>query len=132
MANWYILDESHTVLEVDHTTWKIFWSDKPRRDVATTAFGEYRVSTRFLEHGVLASDDSLPVLFETVVLRKKVSDRPAPSGILFFAALRGWRERCSTWNEAVEQHQAMCTKVCLQLETGGTIDHLFDPEPEID
>ena len=108
-AGLYILDPSgeQPVRCDDIAEWADWYRDFNHRRVAKTYLsnGEIFVSTVFLgvDHGGLASEDSGPVLWETMVFRMKEED--------IHEALE-----CDRCNGNREQAQAMHASMCSQVE----------------
>lgn len=86
---WYVLDEQHRTVPADEET-AIPWFGKPERQVAADQIGDVYVSTIFLvmDHRIPFDDE--PLLFETMILGGAHDQEM-------------WR--CSTWEQAKEQHK---------------------------
>jgi hypothetical protein len=89
----YILDGHEPVLEPDTHKWGS-WFETADRVVKTTSIKGRpgRVSTVFLglDHKY---GDGAPLLFETMIFGGKHNE---------------YQARCSTWDEAIEQHHEAC------------------------
>lgn len=91
----YILNDDHTVAPVDLMEWARWFETTQNRIVRVTKIGKgedaIRVSTAFLglDHGF--ADDGPPMLFETMI---------------FGGEKDGEQMRCSTYEQAVAQHEA--------------------------
>lgn len=95
MTMQYILDGHKPVVCEDPETWaEWFVGNADARKVNRTEIGPYLVSTVFLglDHGVCGGN---PILFETMVFRNGETSDTSES----------YMERCSTWEQAEEQHQ---------------------------
>lgn len=95
MSSKYILDENHKAIPVDNLIdWAEWMEHRESRRVAYTEVGESNVSTVFLglDH---QWGEGPPILFETMV---------------FGGPLNEYQERCSTWEEAVRQHEWIVLK----------------------
>lgn len=101
MTGKYILDENHNpVSEEDLLRWAE-WLETHDRRVRSDAIGPYHVSTVFLGldynfAAMLGEEQSQPLLFETMVFQAV--------GVLG-GSVGDIQERCSTWDEAVAQHE---------------------------
>jgi hypothetical protein len=95
----YILDGHTPVPCEDMATWGK-WMETATRHVGDDTFDNVRISTVFLALDHNFDDIGPPVLFETLV---------------FGGKLDGEMERCSTWDEAVAQHAAVCENVIFAL-----------------
>jgi len=100
MGDLYILgDDDRTPAEQLCITGWGRWmaANKDKKRVAYTVIGDAQVSTVFLgiDHGY---GPGPPVLFETMVFHDE-------------GRLDGEMTRCSTWEQAEEQHEAMCAAV---------------------
>lgn len=93
MSKYYVLN-GHETVKATLLEWDK-WFEKADRTVDKTEIGDARVSTVFigLDH---SWDGGRPLLFETMV---------------FGGPLDEEQERCSTWDEAVQQHAAMVARV---------------------
>lgn len=99
MSDKYILD-GKTPVPADLMTWAT-WFEKADRHVARTVIGPYLVSTIFLglDHQF---GNGPPLLFETMIFAE--DDWTGE-----------YQERCSTWDEAEEQHKTACDYVRQSL-----------------
>jgi hypothetical protein len=90
-----VLDENHRVVLVEGLKEWAAWFEHGVRHVADEQICGVRVSTVFLglDHGFHGDE---PLWFETMV---------------FGGALDQEMWRCSTWDQAVEQHAAVCVEV---------------------
>lgn len=96
----YILDENHrAVPEPDTLRWADWIEDEKNRIVRSEVVGMYHVSTIFVgvDHcfmGLLHPEKPhAPILYETMVF-----------GAVGNVERLSIQERCSTWDEAIEQH----------------------------
>lgn len=91
----YILDEAHTPVVTDLTTWAVWMRDATRWRVKSEEVQGAHLSTIFLglDHRYGAGP---PLLFETMVLGGPLDQE---------------QERCSTWAEAEAQHEAMKQRI---------------------
>lgn len=112
MTDKYILggDDGRTPTPVDDIEEWVRWFKSNDRRVAEDHVGPYRVSTVFLglDHnfaGLFGGGDPTPIVFETMVFaaagRHDVHDCDT--------------ERCSTWDEAVAQHERIVTRLKQEL-----------------
>lgn len=97
MSGWYILDEQHNVVPAtvdEYTRWASGPFDQTRL-VAKTKAGPSEVITVFLglDHGW--DDDTVPIVFETLVFGGVYAEE---------------MERYATWDEAVAGHARMVAK----------------------
>lgn len=98
----YILDDDNNAVECssieEHSTWCS--NNHHRFRVDETLHGDWKVSTVFLRY-----DHSLtgapPLLFETMLFWEGEGQRDRDFEM----------ERCSTWEQAVEQHQRMVSSI---------------------
>jgi hypothetical protein len=90
MIKQYILVDHKPQPEPSLRKWARWFEEFGNRRVAETQVGDRRVSTVFLglDHQFL--DTGPPLLFETMIFGPYSSD--------------DYQERCSTWQEAEEQH----------------------------
>ena len=90
----YILNGHTVVVEPDVIKWAS-WFEAANRTVRRGAVGDCEVSTVFLglDHSF---GGSTPLLFETMV---------------FGGTLDGEQDRCSTWDEAEQMHEAMIVRI---------------------
>ncbi len=97
MTKWYILD-GHETKPVDSLE---EWSNKMQMDrhVAQDVIGDIRISTVFLglDHNHF---DGPPILFETMIFGGQHDE---------------YQARCSTWEQAVEQHAGAVALVRVTL-----------------
>lgn len=98
----YILDGTTPVPEPDLYAWGQ-WFQSADRHVGDDAIGDSRVSTVFLGIDHAFTDNGPPILFETMV---------------FGGALDGEQGRCSTYEQAVVMHTAMCGRVREAMAAG--------------
>lgn len=99
MSGKYILNEEReAILCSDLMEWGR-WFETADRHVANDMIGPARVSTVFLglDHNHFGG---VPLLFETMV---------------FGNGLEEYQERCSTWDQAIEQHKVACDWVRRNL-----------------
>ena len=89
-------DGKTPVREPDLMKWAE-WFETANRRVAWTEVGKAKVSTVFLALDHSFSRKGPPILFETMVFREEGNETDC--------------ERCSTWEEAERQHEAMVEKV---------------------
>ena len=88
------------------------WYATADRQVARDKLDGFTVSTVFLgiDHsmgmGESGHSDDRPLLFETMVFKPNSHDET-------------WCERCSTWDEALEQHQTVLDRVKGELAGQG-------------
>lgn len=99
----YILLPDHTVREEpDLIAWGQWFENRENRIVKQEQIGPYWVSTVFLgiDHNFsrLMGADEPPLLFETMVFHDS-----APNSEIEM-------ERCSTWEEAVAQHERIAAQ----------------------
>ena len=92
MSNWYILEGKTPVFEPNTLTAGRFFESIDNMIVARTTVDDVLVSTIFLgiDHNF---GDGPPLLFETMI---------------FGGTEDSYQERCSTWEEAEEQHKKAC------------------------
>jgi hypothetical protein len=88
-----------------------FWPSREECRVAFTKVGPYTVSTVFLVLDHNFGDSNEPILFETMVFGGEEDYEPC--------------ERCSTWDEAVEQHNRML-KECVQRLAASIVSMPYD------
>ena len=95
MSEYYILNDDDSVQEVDVLEWARWYEAKPgRRIVTQTAVTEkVQVSTVFLGLNHQFDPGGPPLIFETMIFGGEHND---------------FQVRCSTWNQAVEQHLDAC------------------------
>ena len=101
MSDLYILDENKNPVMVEDTVeWSKQRIEAGSRTVKTEYVGKIHISTVFLgmDHGW---GEGAPVLFETMVFGECDMDCE--------------QDRCCTWDEALEMHDAMVRKVKLSL-----------------
>ena len=96
---YYKLDEHHQVCPCDATAIRGAFENIDNRRVAVTQVGKAEVSTVFLCIDHNFRDAGPPLLFETMVFVDGEGEDNER-----WCARRGF-ERCSTWDEAVEQHE---------------------------
>ena len=119
MSMHWILNDSHEAVPVDLMEWAHFFEDFSNRRVRHTRVGPYFVSTVFLglDHSFGSGP---PLLFETMVYipNKHTINLPAIAEI----GLKGYsrevenefldiQERCSTWDEAIAQHESVMEQI---------------------
>lgn len=117
MTDKYILDHvTHEAIPADDLITWARWYESADRRVALTEVGPYHVSTVFLgldhQYGT-----GPPLLFETMVWMDTCA---APD-----SDMHTWldeQERCSTWDEAVAQHERMCELMRTDPRYGGAGD----------
>lgn len=95
MNDYYILDNKTVKKIQDVQTWASWYETADKR-VKLDCIGNCKISTIFLGRNYRWFDNGRPLLFETVVFGGKLNQNQ-------------WR--CSTWNEAIIQHEAVCEKV---------------------
>lgn len=107
MTDKYILggDDGRTPIPVDDLLEWAHWMESGNRRVAEDHVGLYRVSTVFLGldhnfHRVFYGDGP-PIVFETMVFMGLGEVRD--------------EERCSTWDEAIAQHERIVTRLKREL-----------------
>ena len=90
MTDFYILDDDHNLIAADLMTWGHWFENAENRIVAKTQVGNCLVSTVCLgtDHNFAMSGP--PMLFETMIFVEGDGEDC-------------WR--CSTWQEAVAQHE---------------------------
>ena len=109
MSDMYILggEDGRTPIPVDDLMEWANWFKTGNRRVAEDYVGSYRVSTVFLglDHsfsrffGVVAA----PLVFETMIFADNANPQHCDM------------ERCSTWDEAVEQHARVVARLKKEL-----------------
>jgi hypothetical protein len=89
----FILDENRNVIPANLSEWSTFIEEKKKRRVAKDKVNGKRISTVFLgiDYNFDEGEGRPPHVFETMVFDKDFYDI--------------YCIRCSTWNEAEEQHQ---------------------------
>lgn len=97
MIGRYILDGHTPVEEPDLYKWGRWLEKRGARRVEETMIDKVRVSTVFLGLDHSFGADGPPLLFETMSFGKRPFDQE--------------QTRCSTWDEAVLMHHAMCERV---------------------
>lgn len=98
LDTYYILD-GREGKKVDFLTWAR-WFGMADRQVVRTEIGKAVVSTVFLGINHRFLDNGPPLLFETMV---------------FGGPFHEEMTRCSTWDEAVKMHEAMCQRIQPQV-----------------
>ncbi len=95
----FLLEGTTIKPEPDLMKWAL-WFDKANRVVAKTIIGGMEISTVFLglDHSFGYGS---PLLFETIV----------------FGAEEEICERCSTWAQAVKQHDRICAAMMITDQT---------------
>jgi hypothetical protein len=98
----YVLDDDHNAVpEPDPLKWAKWHCSHDRTVRAETIVGMYRVSTVFWGQDMsiagLFNTELPPLLYETMVFRCDGSI--------------GVQERCSTWDEAIAQHEAIAAEI---------------------
>jgi hypothetical protein len=115
----YILRGHEPVLEEDLLTWGR-WFEENDRHVRLTRVGPYTVSTVFLGLDHSFARHGPPILFETMCW----IDLPQDHGVFKSGrTMLDECERCSTWDEAEAQHDAMIAKL---REPGDAVEELTD------
>jgi hypothetical protein len=105
MTDRYILNGHDPVRCNDLYEWARF-IERPDRIVAQEHVGPFWVSTVFLGLDHRFGNDGPPILFETgVFVDKPVVIHFRGKEIKSDGLEDQWMERCSTWDEAVAQHQ---------------------------
>ena len=110
MSDKYILggEDGHTPVPVDDLMEWAEWLGAHNRTVAAERVGPYRVSTVFIgldfNIGRLFGGGGGPLLFETMVFATG-DNYPHHCDT----------KRCSTWDEAVEQHQHVVAELKREL-----------------
>ena len=104
MTDKYILggDDGRTPIPVDDVLEWARWLETARRVVARAEIGPFWVSTVFIGLNQSFLQEYPPLLFETMVFQ-------APGGESREMA------RCSTWDEAVEQHERIVARLKREL-----------------
>jgi hypothetical protein len=104
MTDKYILDDEHNAIpEPDLLKWAEWFETFDRR-VRSDVIGPYHVSTVFLglDHSFSRGNPrARPLLFETMVFNVIGGGREAVD----------IQERCSTWREAIEQHERIAAEI---------------------
>lgn len=123
MLGVYYLDEQHNVIPADDSDKWAEWLETHNRRVRLTRVGPYFVSTVFLgldhNHARFMHPELPPLLFETMAWTNMDDTPVEPTDPTLKALVASmpehWhkrtmediQERCSTWAEALEQHQAI-------------------------
>lgn len=115
MFTYYILSE-HVPLPIDNVVVWAHWFEahQQERIVAQETIGSYLVSTVLLGSDHQYARDGPPLLFETMIF-------PPPGHE------EGWEEyrvRCSTWEEAEQEHALACDIVRLKLRHSPSLDSI--------
>lgn len=114
MSEHYILNEAHEVVPAELLEWARWFEDFNNRRVRLTRIGPYYVSTVFMGLNHSWEEDGPPLVFETMVYIKNRHTVKFPE--IPEAGIKGWekqldsefldtQERCSTWDEAIVQHE---------------------------
>lgn len=74
------------------------------RQVAETTVGDFWISTVFLVMNHAWLPNSEPLLFETMVENTQTGEWEGPNK-------KEIQERCSTWNQALEQHERVVNQI---------------------
>jgi hypothetical protein len=96
---WYVLNDAHEAVPVGSLEEWAAWAaaqDAAGRDyrrVALEELGDIRVSTVFLGMDHNHFGNGPPLIFETII---------------FGGPHNEWQQRCSTWDEALQQHAEAC------------------------
>jgi hypothetical protein len=125
LIEYWILDQNHELVPADLLVWGR-WFEKPEnRFVRSEEIGPFQVSTIFLgfDHRIRVlsgQEEGPPLLFETMAFRPSTAKERRESldaqqrlGVSGMPHLREGiaQERCSTWDEALEQHQRIADQV---------------------
>jgi hypothetical protein len=102
---YYILDANHCPVPVTDPMEWAQWFEKAHRTVKQEKIGPYLVSTVFLGLDHNFGHDGPLILFETMVFPCGENDQRGPGE---------YQERCSTWDEALCQHQAIVDQIRLK------------------
>jgi hypothetical protein len=113
----YILDENHNAVEEpDLLKWAQWFETTKNRIVKQEHHGPYFVSTVFLglDHSFALSGDPAqpPILFETMVFDDSNGRTEVD------------QQRCSTWDEAVVQHEAVASAYREPSELANVQSHV--------
>lgn len=100
---YFVLDGHKVRATRDMLEWARMFEDHAARTVAKSEIGGVEVSTVFLGLDHNFSGDGPPKLFETMIFQSKSDE------------LDGWCQRCSTWEQAEQQHDAACLVVRATL-----------------
>lgn len=109
MSNEYFILEGREVLSVSMTTWSRWYETHFKdRVVKQEDVGAFWVSTVFLGTNYQWGDGP-PLVFETYVFRRK------PDGEVDMC--EAWGKRCSTYDQAEDQHRRGCEWARNETET---------------
>ena len=100
MSGTYILDEDNKAFEVDTLTWGRWFEENHKRKIVKQELliNSNWLSTVFLGLDHQFGENGLPLLFESMLFRKKGDGEDLDMS------------RCSTWDEAVLMHARMKQK----------------------
>lgn len=105
LVRWYILDENNQPKRATIRQWAQWReSNPPNFHAGSTRKGNVWVSTVFLglDHGHSMRKNARPILFETMIFDLKLRAKNPRDR----QKARSYQTRCSTWEEALEMHEA--------------------------